>query len=198
MKTNDRQLRDTVLIVALLNCAYFGVEFASALMIGSVSLLGDSADFLEDAAVNILIFSAIGWSASRRAKLGMLLAALLLLPAIAFLWTLWGKAQAPAAPAAVPLTVVGLGALGVNLACAFLLSRFRAHGGSLAKAAFLSARNDAFANIGIILAGLVTMPTRSMWPDIVVGLLIAAMNIGAAREVFEAAHADHRAAKPAA
>ena len=35
-------------------------------------------------------------------------------------------------------------------------------------AAFLSARNDAFANVAIILAGFVTSYTHSMWPDIVI------------------------------
>jgi Co/Zn/Cd efflux system component len=38
----------------------------------------------------------------------------------------------------------------VNAGCALLLARYRQHGGSLKHAAFLSARNDAFANIGII------------------------------------------------
>jgi hypothetical protein len=41
-------------------------------------------------------------------------------------------------PAALPLTLTGLGALGINLFCAFLLARFRAHSGSLTRAAFLS------------------------------------------------------------
>jgi Co/Zn/Cd efflux system component len=39
-------LRKVVIIVALLNLAYFGVEFAVALAIGSVSLFADSIDFL--------------------------------------------------------------------------------------------------------------------------------------------------------
>jgi Co/Zn/Cd efflux system component len=43
----------------LLNLGYFGVEFAVALAIGSVSLLADSIDFLEDAAVNGLILVAL-------------------------------------------------------------------------------------------------------------------------------------------
>jgi Co/Zn/Cd efflux system component len=77
-----------------------------------------------------------------------------------------------------------------------VLARFRAHSGSLTKAAFLSARNDAFANIGIVAAGLLTIPTQSIWPDVVVGLAIATMNLGAAREVWEAARDEHRAAQP--
>jgi Co/Zn/Cd efflux system component len=88
MTVDTSALRRAVLIVALLNLAYFGVEFIVALSIGSVSLLADSADFFEDAAVNFLIGAALGWSAVRRAQVGMLLSLILLAPAIAFLWML--------------------------------------------------------------------------------------------------------------
>ena len=153
-----------------------------------MSLLADSADFLEDAAVNILIFFALAWTATRRANVGKLLAALLLVPAAAFLWMLVAKLLHPTPPTAEALTLVGLGALAVNLTAALLLARHRRSQGSLTRAAFLSARNDAFANIGIIGAGLVTAAHPSIWPDIVVGLVIAAMNLDAAHEVWEAAH----------
>src|SRR3546814_15983979 len=66
-----------------LNLAYFGVEFAVASRIGSVSLFADSVDFLEDALVNLLIFAALGWSVIHRARLGMCLAAILLAPGLA-------------------------------------------------------------------------------------------------------------------
>jgi Co/Zn/Cd efflux system component len=93
------------------------------------------------------------------------------------------------------LSLAGLGALAVNLSCALLLARFRHHGGSLTKAAFLSARNDALANIAIIAAGLVTaFAWRTAWPDLIVGLGIAALNADAAREVWQAARQEHRAA----
>ena len=71
MATEHERLRSAVRLVALLNLAYFGVEFVVALRIGSVSLLADSVDFLEDAAVNLLIFAALGWSATRRAQVGL-------------------------------------------------------------------------------------------------------------------------------
>jgi Co/Zn/Cd efflux system component len=181
-------LRQTVLIVAALNLGYFGVEFIAALSAGSVSLLADSADFLEDAAVNILIFFALAWTATRRATVGKVLAALLLIPAAAFLWTLVAKLMHPTPPVAEALTLVGLGALAVNLTAALLLARHRKSEGSLTRAAFLSARNDTFANLGVIAAGLVTAANPSIWPDIIVGLIIAAMNLDAAHEVWEAAH----------
>ena len=188
------KLRKVAIIVAILNVAYFGVEFAVAAAIGSVSLFADSIDFLEDASVNLLIAIALGWSASSRARLGMALAGILLVPGVATLWTAWGKFVAPMPPAPLPLSLTGLGALAVNLSCAFMLVRFQAHSGSLTRAAFLSARNDTVANVAIIAAGFVTAYTHSAWPDLFVGLGIAAMNVDAAREVWRAAREEHRAA----
>ena len=189
-------LRKTVLLVAALNLAYFGVEFTVALAIGSVSLFADSIDFLEDAAVNILIAVGLGWSALNRSRLGMVLAAILLVPAIATLWTAWQKFAVPVPPAPLPLTLAGAGALAVNLTCALLLVRFRSHSGSLTRAAFLSARNDAIANIAIIFTGVVTAATLSAWPDLIVGLGIAAINADAAREVLQAARKERAEAAP--
>src|SRR6266850_4043856 len=111
MNTN---LRRAVIIVAILNLAYFGVEFAVALAIGSVSLFADSIDFLEDASVNFLILAALSWNARNRARVGMAVAGILLVPAIATLWTAWAKAGSFVPPAAVPLSVTGAGALAVN------------------------------------------------------------------------------------
>jgi Co/Zn/Cd efflux system component len=192
----DAALRRAVALVAVLNLAYFGIEFAVALAIGSVSLFADSIDFLEDASVNLVILMALGWSAAARARIGMALAAILLVPGLATLWTAWEKFNAPVPPAPLALSLVGMGALAVNLACALTLARFRRHAGSLTRAAFLSARNDALANVAIVAAGLATAWTLSAWPDLVVGLAIAAMNADAAREVFEAARRERREAQP--
>ncbi|HUN98389.1 MAG TPA: cation transporter [Bradyrhizobium sp.] len=194
-EANGSSLRRAVTIAALANFAYFGVEFAVALSIGSVSLFADSVDFLEDASVNLLILVGLGWSARSRARLGMVLAGILLAPAVATLWTAWEKFNLPVAPEPIPLSLTGLGALAVNFGCALLLARYRAHSGSLTRAAFLSARNDTIANIAIIAAGLATaFIWRSAWPDLIVGLCIAAMNVDASREVWTAARDEHRAA----
>jgi Co/Zn/Cd efflux system component len=187
-------LHKAVTLVALLNLGYFGVEFSVARAIGSVSLFADSIDFLEDAAVNGLILVALGWSAHRRALVGMILSAILLAPAAATAWTAWEMFTTLVPPAAVPLSLTGSGALAVNLFCALLLARYRAQRGSLTRAAFLSARNDALANIAIIAAGGATALTLSPWPDLVVGAGIFLINLGAAREVYAAARDERRQA----
>ncbi|WP_409559930.1 cation transporter [Hyphomicrobium sp. B1] len=184
-------LRLTVRNVAVLNLTYFGIEFAVALAIGSVALFADSVDFLEDGAVNLLILAGLGFTMAQRAKLGMVLAVIILVPGLATLWTAWQNFSSGLVPEAIPITVTGIGALIVNSICAWMLAPFRAAGGSLTRAAFLSARNDVAANIAIIAAGLLTSVTHSHWPDLIVGLGIAAINAGAAHEVYEAAREEH-------
>ena len=186
--------RRAVRVVAALNFAYFVVEGLVALAIGSVSLFADSVDFFEDAAVNVLILFALGWNARRRARVGIALAVMLLLPAFAALWTAWRHVQVGEPPAALPMSVTGVGALVVNLYCAFRLVRYRETQGSLSRAAFLSARNDAFANVAILVAAGVTALWPSIWPDLVVGIGLAILNADAAKEVLHAARGDHQGA----
>jgi Co/Zn/Cd efflux system component len=190
---HNRDLRRAVALVALANLAYFFVEFAMARRIGSVSLFADSVDFLEDAAVNLLVFVALAWSARRRARVGMALAMLLLVPGIATAWTAWQKIAEPLPPEPLLLSLTGLGALAVNISCALLLTRFRDRSGSLTRAAFLSARNDALANVAVIAAAILTLAWPSAWPDLFVGVGIAIMNADAAHKVWRAARSEARA-----
>ena len=180
-------LRRTVAIVALLNLAYFGVEFAVARAIGSVSLFADSVDFLEDASINLLIVVAIAWTARRRATVGRVLALVILVPGVATLWTAVEKILDPVAPHPLPLGLAAFGALVVNLGCAALLVRYRNTSGSMARAAWLSARNDALANVAIIAVAVVGLWVATGWIDIAIGLAIALLNADAARAVWRAA-----------
>ena len=189
---DDRALTRVARWVASLNLGYFAVEVAVALAIGSVSLFADSVDFLEDASIGILLIVGLTWSAPARARLGMLLAAIILVPGLATLVVAWLRWSSGTPPAPLALGFTGLGALAVNATCAWLLAAQRSRGGSLVKAAFLSARNDVLANLAIIAVAPVTAATRSPWPDLVVGLAIAALNAGAAWEVFEAAREEGR------
>ena len=196
LNTISGGMRRIVRLSAILNLAYFGVEFAVAMAIGSVSLFADSIDFLEDTAVNFLILLALDWGARSRARMGMALSGVLLVPGVATLWTAWHKFTVPVPPSPLPLSLAGAGALAVNLSCAIMLARYRQHSGSLTRAAFLSARNDVLANVAIVAAGLVTVYTRSVWPDLVVGLGIVLMNADAAREIYQLAREEHHATRP--
>lgn len=182
-------LRRIVLLVAFANLIYFAVEFTVARHIGSVSLLSDSVDFLEDTSLNLLAAVGLGWSLRNRGRLGGLLAFVLLGPALATLWMAWEKIRHPAPPQPFALSLTAAGALAVNLGCAITLARAHRHaaGSSLVRAAFLSARNDTIANVAMILTGALTAALHSGWPDILVGLGIAVLNADAAHQVWTTA-----------
>lgn len=184
-------MRRIVAIVAALNLIACVVEGVIAWRIGSVALFADAADFLEDFLINTLVLVAAGWPLASRRKASYALAGLILLPAIAALWTAIHRILEGGTPQPLVLGATGVGALVVNLVCAVLLMRLRSGHGSLGRGAWLAARNDALANVLIIAAGAVMLVWASPVPDIVVGLVIAAVNAGAAVEVFREAREEH-------
>jgi len=191
-----RQLQPTVLVVVLLNLAFFGIEAVVALAIGSVSLFADSVDFVEDTAVNLLIFIALGWPLARRALMGKIMAAVILLPALAAAIMAFVKALNPERPDPLLLVLTAGGAVVVNGLCAWLLIRIRHQGGSMTTAAWVAARNDVVVNLAIIVMALLTWSmVPSGWPDLVLGVLIIVLNLEAAKEVWEVAEEERLAAK---
>ncbi|NKE10675.1 MULTISPECIES: cation transporter [Kocuria] len=189
------RVRRAVLTAALLNFGYFFVEFFVALGSGSVSLLADSVDFLEDTSINLLIFIALGWPLAKRAVMGKLMSLVILAPAAFATWEAIQRFAAPEAPDVLPIVLASLGAVVINGASALILARVRQHGGSLSRAAFLSARNDVVVNVAIIAMALITAWTASGWPDLILGCLIILLALHAAHEVWEVSEEERLSAK---
>jgi Co/Zn/Cd efflux system component len=188
-------LKSIVARVAILNLSYFAIEFYFAQRFNSVALFSDSLDFLEDASVNILIFLSFSLAVIWRARLSYIFAFLLLLPGCSFLYNALQQIAKPITPNGDGMSIVGLGALGVNIYCAIILNKFKEIKGGLAKAAYFSARNDAIANILIIIAGIVTLFWLSPIPDLFVGSMIFLMNADSARAILKAANREHKDSK---
>jgi Co/Zn/Cd efflux system component len=168
----------------VLNLAYFFVEFFVAFAVQSVALVADSIDFLEDTALNFLVLMSLGASVLVRRRVSRILALMMLIPALGGAWMAVSKILNPTPPEAGWMTLVGVGALAVNLTCAIVIARVpRSRSGFLA-AVFFSARNDALGNIGIISAGITTMLWASAIPDIIVGLAIMALNADSAFKIW--------------
>ena len=188
-------LKSIVARVAILNLSYFAIEFYFAQRFNSVALFSDSLDFLEDASVNILIFLSFSLAVIWRARLSYIFAFLLLLPGCSFLYNALQQISNPITPNGDGMSIVGLGALCVNVYCAIILNKFKEIKGGLAKVAYFSARNDAIANILIIIAGIVTFFWLSAIPDLFVGSMIFLMNADSARAILKAANREHKDSK---
>lgn len=184
------RFRRAVLWVAGLNLAYFLIEATMAQRIHAVSLFADSIDFLEDASMSALVIVGMTWSLAHRARLGRVLAAMLVIPSLLTVWTIWRQFGSPVMPDASLLGLTGLGALIVNLYCAWRLLPLRNIEGSLSKAAYLASRNDAIGNIAILIAAAISWWKPTHWPDLIVGVGIFLMNADASVQIWKAAHID--------
>lgn len=182
--------RRLVAIVAGLNLLGMLIEIVVAFLIGSASLFADAADFLEDFLINLLVAAAMGWSARSRRRAGRLLAGLILLPAAAALATAVARLVTGVPPEGGALSATAVLALVLNAVCALALMSLRAGGGALVRGAWLAARNDVLANVLMIAAGALTLVWASVWPDVVVGAVMALVNLRAAGEVLEQARSE--------
>jgi Co/Zn/Cd efflux system component len=80
-------------------------------------------------------------------------------------------------------------ALIVNTVCFLLLARFR-HGDINLRATWICSRNDMIGNVGVLLAAGLVILLDSMWPDIVIGMLIALLVVRSALRIIAEARSD--------
>ena len=180
-------IKNAICLVVLLNFFYFLVEFYSASQIGSASLFADSIDFLEDTAINSIILFSVNWSLKNRLKLSRFLAFLILIPGLSALWKIGQQFLDKSYPNSFDLSLIGFGALIVNLLCVKILLKFQNNQESLYRVAFLSAKTDILSNSAIIAAGIFLYFSPSIWPDILVALFIIIINFDASYKVYKAA-----------
>jgi Co/Zn/Cd efflux system component len=77
-------------------------------------------------------------------------------------------------PTVEVMSVVGLLAFAANLGCLILLWRRRGDDINM-RSAWICSRNDVIGNAAVLLAAGAVALTGSPWPDIVIGLLVAAV-----------------------
>ena len=182
---NNINQSKAILMVALLNFGYFFVEFFVALNITSVSLFADSIDFLEDAFTNFLILIGLYLTLENIIRLGYLLIGIIFIPSLFTLVFAINQFINPIVTNGYSLSLYAFGALIINIFCAFLMAKFKQADNSLLITAFYSARNDALANIAMIIAGVITLYTTSYYPDLIVGILIFLLNLDASKAIYK-------------
>lgn len=154
-----------------INAAMFVIEMVAGLAAQSTGLVADSVDMLADASIYAIALLAAGdvtrqrRSARASGWLQLALAALVLIEVIR-------RATLGSEPADTVMVAVGLLALAANLSCVAILSRHRRSGAHM-RASWIFTTNDALANIGVIIAGVLVAITGSALPDLVIGTAIA-------------------------
>lgn len=161
-------------VVLWVNLLMFGAELAAGILASSTALLADSVDMLGDAMVYGFSLYVIGrapvWQARAATLKGLVMAGF----GVGILVEIVSKLARGLVPEPQVMGVVGLAALAANTAVLGLLWRHRADDINM-RSAWLCSRNDVMANGGVLLAALGVALTGTAWPDIVVGLGIAAL-----------------------
>ena len=188
--------RRVLQIVLAINVTMFVVELVTSRLAHSTALLADSVDMLGDAMVYgfslYVVGRGTGWVARSALLKGTVMAAF----GAGVLVEVGLKLARGVVPAAGIMTGVGLLALIANGATLLVLWRRRADDINM-RSAWLCSRNDVTANAGVLLAGVGVALTGSAWPDIVGGLLIAALFSASAVDVIRAARRELRPAPSA-
>jgi Co/Zn/Cd efflux system component len=187
----DHRYRKVLWVALLINFLMFGVELASSLTSGSVSLLADSADFLADAgnyAVSLFVLGmATIWRSRAAYGKGIVMGAFGVLVLARAFWIGLGSHV----PEAETMGVIGILALGANGAVAFLLYAFR-NGDANMRSVWLCTRNDMIANLAVLLAAIGVFGTKAGWPDIAVASIMAVLGLSGARDIIGRARAEMR------
>lgn len=189
------EIRRVLYIVLTINLAMFVAEFTAGILAHSTALMADSIDMLGDALVYVLSLYALTrdlrWRAGAAVAKGLIIAAF----GIWIFIEAGLKLTSGMTPAAGTMGLFGVIALAANLACLALLFRHRNRDVNMSST-FECSRNDVIANVGVLLAALGVSKFASMWPDIIVGSIIALLFFRSSLRVLRQAWPQFRATRP--
>ena len=166
--------RQVLRVVLWINAAMFLVGLVSGLIAHSTALLADSMDMLGDALVYGFSLYVIGRIPAWQARAALLKGIIMAGFGIGVLVEVAAKLARGLTPDAGIMSTVAFVALLANGTVLLLLWRHRADDINM-RSAWLCSRNDVLANGGVMLAALGVSATASPWPDVLVGLAIAAL-----------------------
>ncbi len=173
----------TLRTVLGINAVMFAVELAAGLVAGSTALLSDSLDNLGDALTYGLSLYAVSRGARSKAKVALFKGGLILIAGLFVLGQIVYRLIVPTLPVFETMGVVSLLALLGNGACLALLWKHREEDINMSSV-WECSRNDIASNIAVFVAAGGVWLTRSGWPDLAVGLVLAILFLRSALRVL--------------
>jgi Co/Zn/Cd efflux system component len=194
LATGSAQRRVLTVVLAL-NAIMFVVEFGAGVAAGSASMMADSVDMLGDALVYGLSLYALARGERWKAGAALAKGGFILVFGLGVLVEVALKIATGVPPSSGLMLGFGGLALAANVTCLGLLWRFRTQDVNMSST-FECSRNDVIANCGVLFAAGAVAWSHSPWPDIVVGLAIAAVFLRSAGRVLAQAWPMFRAPHP--
>lgn len=187
-----RQSRVLVFVLAI-NALMFVVELTAGILASSTALMADSLDMLGDALVYAFSLYVVSRGDLWKARSAFLKGAIMAGFGLFVLVQAVLRAVHPVTPEFQTISLFGALALVANSISLALLWRHRSDDVNM-RGVWLCSRNDIAANTSVIVAGAGVWATSSQWPDLVIGLGIAALFLRSAVTVLGDALRVRRAA----
>src|SRR5829696_1810539 len=177
--------------VLAINAIMFAVEVIAGVAAGSASLQADALDFLGDAGNYAISLFVVGMALRYRTMAalfkGATMAAFGLWVIAVAGWHAWNGTL----PQAFTMGAVGVTALLANAASFGLLWAYRG-GDANMRSAWICTRNDVLGNVAVLLAALGVFGTGTGWPDVIVAVIMAGLDLQGAVLVLNQSRAELR------
>jgi len=170
----DHLQKRTLLAVLALNFGLFVVLGIGGLAANSSALLANAVDNASDAVVYLLSFLAVGRAVIWKKRAARTSGIMLLIVAAMVLVDAVRRFIFGSDPGGWTMIVLALIAAVINLICLELIRRQKSDDVNM-RAAETFSFNDFASNGGILVAGGLVMWLNQSWPDLVVGIIVAAI-----------------------
>jgi cation diffusion facilitator family transporter len=191
LKTLRDKHRYVLSLVLAINASLFIVEAVAGLLAHSTALLADSLDMFGDALVYGFSLYVLWRSAESRAMAAMLKGVIMAVFGIGVLFEATYKMVAGVVPAAGTMGIIGILVLLGNGLCFLLLFGHRSDDLNM-RSTWLCSRNDIIANLSVLVAAGGVAYFRSIWPDVLVGGIIAVLFLRTALTVLSESIHEYR------
>jgi len=182
-KLRETQAR-TLKIVLAINATMFLVEAIAGIIGNSTALLADSLDMFGDATVYAFSLYVLDRGLIWRARAALLKGGIMAAFGVAVLLKVIYQMTTGVVPEGETMGIIAGLALVANSFCLFLLYRHRSDDINM-RSTWLCSRNDLIANLGVIIAAWGVLKTGTLWPDVVVGSVIAILFLLSAKGVIQ-------------
>ncbi|WP_409018863.1 cation transporter [Brevundimonas vesicularis] len=186
--------RRILLVVLILNAALFVGLGIGGLLANSSALLANALDNASDSAVYLISFLAVGRALIWKIRAARASGILLLIFAAGVLLDVLRRTLMGTEPIGWTMMGMAVVAAVVNLVCLELIRRQRSDDVNM-KAAETFSFNDFASNGGILIAGGLVLWLDQAWPDLVVGLIVAAIAVKGGVDILRDARAEARPAE---
>jgi Co/Zn/Cd efflux system component len=151
--------------------------------------LADAIDFAGDAGNYALSLAVLSMGLVVRARVAWLKGAAMICFGLFVLGRAAWAAISGQVPEAGTMGMVAILALAVNVLVAVLLYAYR-EGDANMRSVWLCSRNDALANVAVIIAAVAVSWTATRWPDLLVAVVIALLGLTSGVSVIRLARSE--------